>query len=141
MLARVLGTPPVQYVLLCADSAYDLFRYVRFFTPLRARTRQRRKLEALLSVYYHKIEKALALPVLPASFGASSASRLLDLCRSWERSVGDVEAIAFRAACRALRGYRALMRDRLARDFPRVLGGIDDLLARCPEPGGDGRDD
>ena len=141
VIARVLGTRPVQYALLCADSAYDLIRYLRFFTPLRARTRQRRKLEALLAVYYHKIEKTLALPVLPATFGMASASRLLDLCRAWEKSVGDPEAISFRAACRALRGYRALMRDRLVRDFPRVLRGIDDLLARCPEPGENGDGD
>ena len=140
-LARVLGSPPIQYALLCADSLYDLTRYLRFFTPLRARTRQRRKIEALLSVYYHKIEKTLALPVLPQSFGIASASRLLDLCGSWERSVGDLDAIPFRAACRALRGYRALMRDRLARDSPRVLRGIDDLLARCPDPGDDGHGD
>ena len=90
-LSRLLGTRAVQSLLHCVDALYDLQQYLRFFTPLRARTKERRKLEALLFVHFHKIEKTLALPEPPPLFGTSYLGPLLDLLDAWEHSVGDFE--------------------------------------------------
>jgi nitroreductase len=97
---------------------------------MRARTRERRRLEALLFVHFHKIEKTLALPEPPNLFGTSYLGPLLDLLDAWARAVGDFEAVVFRAACRALSEYRTRVGDRLEREFPELASRLDRQLGR-----------
>ena len=95
-LLRLLGMFPVQGALLALDTLYDTVRYLRYFTPLRSRSRNRRRLEALLFVHFHKIEKTLALAHPPRVFGTGYVGPLLDLLDEWDRSIRDPEAVAFR---------------------------------------------
>jgi len=129
-LPRMLGSPAVQSLLHCLDAFYDFVRYLRFFTPLRTRTRERRRLEALLFVHFHKIEKTLALPEPPDLFGTSYLGSLLDLLDAWAEAVGDFEAVPFQAACRALDEYRSRIGDRLGREFPALAARLDQQLNR-----------
>jgi nitroreductase len=129
-LTRLLGLPSIQSLLHCLDALYDFVRYLRFFTPLRARTRERRRLEALLFVHFHKIEKTLALPEPPDLFGTAYLGRLLDLLDAWAQAVGDFEAVVFRAACGALTEYRSRVGDRLEREFPELAARLDQQLGR-----------
>jgi nitroreductase len=135
-LSRLLGTRAVQSLLHCVDALYDLLRYLRFFTPLHARTRERRKLEALIFVHYHKIEKTLALPNPPSLFGTSYLGKLLDLLDTWVRSIGDLQAVAFRAACGALWGYRDRVGRQLEREYPDLSARLESQLAQYGSPGG-----
>ena len=139
-LSRLLGTRAVQSLLHCVDALYDLQQYLRFFTPLRARTKERRKLEALLFVHFHKIEKTLALPEPPPLFGTSYLGPLLDLLDAWEHSVGDFGAIPVRAALGALRRYRERVGQRLAQEFPELSSRLDCRLVRHPEATGRSED-
>jgi nitroreductase len=129
--ARLLGLRAVQYLLLCADTLYDLVCGIRFLTPLRSRTMQRRRLEALLSLQAHKIEKRLSLARPADDLATAPVEALLDLSSAWKHSVGDVDAVAFRSACSALRSYRERTRDdpafahtRLAERLDAFLGGL-----------------
>jgi nitroreductase len=97
---------------------------------LRARTRERRRLEALIFVHFHKIEKTLALPEPPELFGTSYLGPLLDLLEAWAKEVGDFEAVVFRAACGALSGYRGRVGARLEREFPELAARLDRELGR-----------
>ncbi len=98
------------------------------------------KLEALLFVHFHKIEKTLALPEPPPLFGTSSLGPLLDLLDAWEHSVGDFGAIPVRAALGALRRYRERVGQRLAQEFPELSSRLDRRLARHPEATGRSED-
>ena len=128
-LAGLLGLPAVQYALHVLDAAYDFVRYLRFFTPLRARTAEKRKLEALLFVHFHKIEKTLALPDPPPLFATGYLGAFLDLLDRWGKSIGDPQSVAFRAACGALLRYRERVGTRLAREFPELSARLDRTLA------------
>jgi nitroreductase len=132
--ARLLGSRAVQYLLLCADTAYDLARGVRFLTPLRAHTTERRRLEALLSVQAHKIEKRLTLAAPSDASGSAPVRALLDLVDAWTRSVRDAEAVAFLSACAALRAYQARGGDRLRREDPALADRLTSFLDGVPSP-------
>jgi nitroreductase len=127
-LAGLLGLRTVQSLLHCLDAFYDFIRYLRFFTPLRPRARERRRLEALLFLHLHKIEKTLALPEPPELFGTSYLGALLDLLDTWAKEVGDFQAVAFRAACRALCDYRRWVGDRLEHEFHGLAGRLERQL-------------
>jgi len=131
--ASLLRLPALQYLLHCFDASYDLIRYLRFFTPLGTRTKQRCKLEALLFLNYHKIEKTLALRESPALFGTSYLGTLLDLLDRWVQSTGDLQAVAFRGACGALNAYRGRVGKRLEDEFPALSERLDRQLAAFAE--------
>ncbi len=133
-LTRILGLPLVQYALNGIDALYDLIRFVRFFTPVQTRPEDRRKLEALILVHSHKIEKTLALPRPPALFGTNSLGPLLDLLGAWVRSTGDSQAVVFRAASAALLQYRHRVGTRLAQEFPTLAARLDEYLTRYAPP-------
>lgn len=128
-VSTLLGVPAFQYLLHCLDAFYDLVRYLHFFTPLRTRTRQRCKLEALIFLHYHKIEKTLALPETPELFGTTYLATLLDLLDRWAESTGDLQAVVFRGALGALRMYRDRVGRRLGEECPVLLDRLDRQLA------------
>lgn len=127
-LSRLLGLRATQVVLTGIDALYDLARYARFFTPLRSRTTSRRKLEALLFVHAHKIEKTLALANPPALFGTAYLGTLLDLLDRWARSIRDPQAVAFQSALGALREYRRRAGARLGLEFPELSARLEHCL-------------
>ena len=129
-LRRLLGLLPVQGALLALDTMYDTVRYLRYFTPLRTRRLERRRLEALLFVHFHKIEKTLALANPPRLFGTGYLGDLLNLLDEWERSIGDPSAAAFQGAIGALREYGRRVGEELKRESPRLLERLESRLAK-----------
>jgi nitroreductase len=130
---RLHRLPALQYLLHCMDASYDLVQYLRFFTPLHTRAKERRRLQALIFLYYHRIEKALALPERADLFGTSYLGTLLDLLDLWVQSTGDVQAVVFRGAYGALRAYRSWAGKRLEQEFPALSERLDWLLATFAE--------
>lgn len=131
-LTRLLGLPLVQVGLAAMDAFYDLVRYALFFTPMRSRTKNPRKLEALLFLHAHKIEKTLALPEPPALFGTGYLGALLDLLDRWVEATGDREAVVYRSAVGALREYHRRLAPRLRSEFPQLLARLESRLAPAP---------
>ena len=127
--SRLLGLPVIQGVLHGFDTLYDMARYLRHSPPPRSRARERRRLEALLFLHFHKIEKTLSLPSPPRPFGTSYLGELLDLLDQWQRTIGDPLAVAFRGAEGALRQYRDVTGTELSREFPALAARLDRFLA------------
>ena len=130
-LARMrplLGWAPTRVVVHLLDSLVDLWRFARFSAPNHGSTRNRQKLEALLFLNYHKIEKTLALREVPRLFGLGYLGRLMDLMDIWLHVTGDPRAVAFRGACEALSEYRGQVGNALGEEHPELLAQLDDLL-------------
>lgn len=111
------------------DALYDHGRYLRYSNSLRGSTNDPAKLETMLIFYYHKIEKALALPDVKPIFGLSYIGKLLDLLEKWANEVGDFAAVPFQAGYAALFHYREQVQDALAASQPVLLHRIDQVLA------------
>ncbi len=130
LLGRLLGMFPVQGALLALDTLYDTVRYLRYFTPLRSRPRNRHRLEALLFVHFHKIEKTLALANPPRLFGTAYLSQLLDLLDEWDQWIRDPEAVAYMGATDALGEYRRFVGEELNRRCPLLFERLEHRLGR-----------
>lgn len=133
VVSRLARLPALQYLAHVLDASYDFVQYLRFFTPARTRSTQRRRLEALLFLNTHAIEKSLSLPEARELSGRNSVEPLLDLLDRWTESIGDREAVAFRGACGALRAYRDRVGERLSRESPALFGRLDRLLSASPD--------
>lgn len=132
-VSRVARLPALQYLAHVLDASYDFVRYLRFFTPARTRPTQRRRLEALLFLNYHAIEKSLTLPDAPEPLGTSSIESVLILLDQWIEVIGDRDAVVFRGACGALRVYRDRVGERLAMESPALFSRLDRMLAAAPD--------
>ena len=133
VISRLARVPALQYLAHCLDASYDFVQYLRFFTPASTRPTQRRRLEALLFLNYHVIEKSLALPEPPELFGTSALESVLDLLDQWVESIGDRDAVVFQGAIEALGVYRDRVGGRLAKEWPALSGRLDRLLAASSE--------
>lgn len=111
------------------DALYDHGRYLRYSNSLWRSTNDPAKLEAMLIFYYHKIEKALALPDVKPMFGLSYIGKLLDLLEKWANEIGDFTAVPFQAGYAALFHYREQVQEALAASQPGLLQRIDQVLA------------
>ncbi len=120
-------------LLHSVNALYDFFRYVRYSNFLCHSTRDRRKLESLLFFYYHKIEKALALPDVKPVFGLGYIETLLDLVDEWVHLTGDLEAVVFRSTYASLLHYREHVGETLAQQRPDIVRRIDQLLSKYEE--------
>ncbi|MEX1244599.1 MAG: nitroreductase family protein [Thermoanaerobaculia bacterium] len=133
VVSRLARLPALQYLALGLDASYDFVRYLRFFTPAHSRPTERSRLEALLFLNYHVIEKSLALPEPPELFGTNSLEAVLDLLDRWTELIGDRDAVVYQGACGALRAYRERVGKRLAMESPALSGRLDRLLAAAPD--------
>ncbi len=133
-MSRLARAPAVQYLAHVLDAVYDVVQYLSFFTPARSRPTERCRLEALLFLNYHAIEKSLSLPGSFEPAGRNLLEPVLDLLDRWLESVGDRTAVVFQGACGALRAYRGRAGERLAMEAPDLLGRLDRLLASLPDP-------
>ncbi len=133
VVSQLARLPALQYFAHVLDASYDFVQYLRFFTPVCSRPTQRRRLEALLFLNYHAIEKSLTLSQAPELFGTISLEAVLDLMDQWVESIGDRDAVVFRGACGALRAYRDRAGERLAMESPTLFGRLDRLLAVSPD--------
>jgi nitroreductase len=127
--AWAVGLPLAQYLLHCVDAVYDLLRFLRCITPSRSRTTDRVRLQALLFLNYHKIEKGLALSSTPTLFAVGALRTLLDLLDRWVESIGDTEAVVFQGSAAALAAYRARVGDQLRLEHPSLARRLDERLA------------
>jgi nitroreductase len=118
-----------QLLLHVLDANYDLFRYLRYSNSLCWSTSERQRLEALLFFYYHKIEKALALPEVKPLFGLGYIETTLDLMDRWLAMTADTQAPVFCGAYAALACYREHTAQALAQRRPDLVQRIDKLLA------------
>jgi len=112
----------------CLDVVYDSFRYLRFANSPYRPTRDRQKLESLIFLHYHKIEKTLAMPDVPRLFGLGYVGKLLSLMETWVRATGETDAVVFRGACAALLRYRRQVGESLTRKQPVLITRIDKVL-------------
>jgi nitroreductase len=129
---QVLAKPVVQYGLNVVDSVYDLTRYLRHFTPLGSRTSDPAKLQALIFLQYHKLEKALAMrSALPTA--ATTVTSLLELLERWMLATDDDTAVVYRGAREALAAYRVRFAQELDADPP-LSARLDRHVARCSPP-------
>jgi nitroreductase len=133
-VSRLARLPVLQYLALGLDASYDFFQYLRFFTPARTRPTERSRLEALLFLNYHVIEKSLALPESPEHSATSTLETVLDLLDQWAESIGDRGAVVYRGACGALRAYRDRSGESLAATSPRLSARLDRFLGAAPDP-------
>lgn len=132
-VSRLARLPALQYVALGLDTSYDFVQYLRFFTPARTRPTERSRLEALLFLNYHVIEKSLALPERAEPSATNALETVLDLLDRWDASVRDREAVVYRGACGALRAYRDRAGDSLAAASPRLSARLETFLAAAPD--------
>ena len=119
----------VMYVL---DTLYDLVRYVRHSNSLIKRSRDQNRNEALLFFYYHKIEKALAMPNVRQVFGLGYMNKFLDLMEQWLYEVKEFDAVAFQGGCVALKAYSHHVGDALKEVDPILWDRINRFLIKCP---------
>lgn len=123
----------IFYLLIHSlDAAYDFFRYLRYSSSLHRSLRDRHTLEPLLFFYYHKVEKAMALPEVKPLFGLDYIGTLLDLLDRWVHTTRDLDAIVFRGACASLAHYREYVGESLSQKKPDLLRRIDKFLADYP---------
>ena len=78
------------------DAGYDLVRYIRYSSSIHYSSHDRKKLEASLFFYCHKIEKALSLLVVKPLFGLGYIEKTLNLVEQWVHLTGDFDAVVFR---------------------------------------------
>lgn len=117
-----------QLIVHSLDGCYDLYRYLRYSNSLLRSTNDQRKVEALLFFYYHKIEKALALPEVKPLFGLAYLETILDLMDRWIQLTSNPEAIVFRGAYTALLTYREHSGQALAQAQPDLAQRLDRFL-------------
>jgi len=88
---------------LCANALFDTAKYARFSASLKKQRSQKNQ-RALLTFYYHKIEKGLALPSPKPGFGSSwIVSDFLPLLESYLKKNGADDVVG---SCRkALEEY------------------------------------
>jgi nitroreductase len=116
------------------NTFYDFLRYLRYSNFLILSTSDRQKLESLIFLEYHKIEKALALPAVRPLFGLGYLETLLDLLDRWGRLTNDYDAIVFRGALAALASYREQVGETLKRSRYDLFQRLDKLLTdHAPE--------
>lgn len=116
------------------DALYDLVRYTCHSNSLLRQTKDRYRLEALLFFYYHKIEKALAMPSVKQVFGLGYIGKLLDLMELWFDEVKDLDAVAFQGSCAALEAYRRHVGGALEEVDSNLRDRINRFLRKCPAP-------
>ena len=123
-----------QLLLHSLDAFYDLFRYLRYSNSFNYSPSDRQKLESLLFFYYHKIEKALALPEVKPLFGLGYIETTLDLAERWAQLTCDLKAVVFRGAYAALSSYREHVAQPLSQARPDVAHRLDQFLADYAQP-------
>jgi hypothetical protein len=116
------------------DALYDHIRFLRHSNSLFRRTGERQRLESLLTYYYHKVEKALAMPEVKPIFGLGYIDRLLELFEELGREPEGAQTVPFYAAHHALVRYREKVAPSLQRTRPKLLRRINDVLAAHPVP-------
>ncbi len=133
LLKRVWRTV-YQFVQHNLDAFYSHLRYLRFSNSFHRSARDRQKLEALLFFYYHKIEKALALPEVKPLFGLGYIETVLDLMERWDSLTGDRDAVVFRGGYASLVRYHTHVGEALAQARPALARRIDKFLADYERP-------
>lgn len=119
-----------QFFVHSFDTFYDFLRYTRFSNSFFRLTNDEVKLEAMIFFYYHKVEKALALPEVKPLFGISVIETLLDLLERWVEVTGDLEAVVFRGAYASLVEYRHHVDKLLPSQNPGLIKRIDSFLIK-----------
>lgn len=120
---------------LITNAAFDTWKYARFSSSLKKATSQTND-QALLTFYYHKIEKGLALPSPKRGFGASwITSGFLPLLKSYTHAYGVDDLVV---TCRkALKAYLAFS----AASYPEVshstIKAVQRYLDESPSISGD----
>ena len=94
---------------LVTNAVFDTWKYARFSSSLKKATSQTND-QALLTFYYHKIEKGLALPSPKRGFGVSwITSGFLPLLNSYAHTYGvDDVVVTCRKALEAYLAFHAL---------------------------------
>lgn len=123
-----------QFFTHCVDAGYDLYRYLRYSNAIYQSSGDRQKLETLLFFYYHKIEKAMALPIVKPLFGLSYIETTLDLAEKWARNTNDVEAVVFRGAYAALAQYQNQVQPALSQSRPDIALRLNRFLVDYENP-------
>lgn len=118
-----------QFLVHTLDAGYDFLRYLRYSNSVRRSINERQKLESLLFFYYHKIEKALALPEIKPLFGLSYIETILNLMDAWINLTGDLNAVVFRGSYAALARYREQVGQVLVQQNPSLIQRLDKFLA------------
>lgn len=111
------------------DTAYDFSRYLRYSGSFSQTTNDATKLEALLFFYYHKIEKALSLPVVKPLFGLGYIDIILQLIEQWVEKTNACDAVVFRGAIAALESYRQHVGPLLQKERPQTYARLEKLLS------------
>jgi nitroreductase len=111
------------------DASYDFVRYTVYSNSVWRSTRNRQRLESLIVLEYHKIEKALAMPQVRPTFGLGCIEALLDLMDRWVCFTHDLEAVVFRGAYATLVRYREYVGQSLSQERPDLVLRIDRLLS------------
>lgn len=120
---------------LITNAAFDTWKYARFSSSLKKATSQTND-QALLTFYYHKVEKGLALPSPKRGFGASwITTSFLPLLDSYTHSYGVDDVVA---TCRkALEAYLAFHASSCPEVAQSTVKAVQRYLDRSPSVCGD----
>ena len=121
-------------VIHIIDAGYDLVRYIRYSSSIHYSSHDRKKLEASLFFYYHKIEKALSLLVVKPLFGLGYIEKTIALVEQWVHLTGDFDAVVFRGAYSALVSYKNHVGSELQKSNPQIYEHLEQLILENARP-------
>jgi len=127
-IGKLIGGQTTRLAIHFFDAGYDFVRYLRYSNSFFYSTDDPKKLEAMLFFYYHKIEKALSLPVVKPVFGLGYIETTLKLVKKWVRLTGDLDAVVFRGAYSALVSYKNSVGPLLQKEYPNIFSQLEKLI-------------
>ncbi|MDO9087609.1 MAG: nitroreductase family protein [Anaerolineaceae bacterium] len=111
-----------------------MVRYIRYSSSVYYSPHDLKRLEAALFFYYHKIEKALSLPIVKPLFGLGYIENTLKLVEQWVQLTGDYDAVVFRGAYSALVSYKSHVGQSLQKSNPKIYERLEQLIFEYERP-------
>jgi nitroreductase len=120
----------VIYFNYILDAIYDTVQFYKYSNSLFKSPNDLKKTEALIFYYYHKIEKALALPNVKPLFGLDYIHTLIDLMDQWVNLGGDTSVVVFRGGYESLSIYKDHVNNDLKNKDKVLHDKLDEFLSR-----------
>jgi glycosyltransferase involved in cell wall biosynthesis/nitroreductase len=130
-LRPILQNKLASFAIYCIDAIYDFARYLLYSGNLYAVHSDRTKLESLILMHTHKIEKALALKE-PREIEAVQITRLVRYMERYSKN-GDRNSIPILSACVALSKYTEYFGFKLHKHSSRVAKSLHAFLMNYAE--------
>lgn len=111
-----------------------MIRFIRYSSSVFYSSQDLKKLEASLFFYYHKIEKALSLPIVKPLFGIGYIETTIKLAEQWVHLTGDFDAVVFRGTYSALVSYQNHVGQALQKSNPKIYTHLEKFIVENARP-------